>query len=78
MERKCWVNAQYSRREWTGVVDIPNSGNNNELENKVLTIFQKIGCELSPRELEACHQLRKNRDRVIVKFSRRKTCEQIM
>ena len=60
------------------MVDIPNSGNNNELENKVLTIFQKIGCELSPRKLEACHQLRKNRDRVIVKFSRRKTCEQIM
>ena len=74
MERQCWVNAQYSRREWIEVVDIPNSGNNNELENKVLTIFQKIGCELSPRELEACHHLRKNRDRVIVKFSRRKTC----
>ena len=54
------------------------SVNNNELEVKVLIVFQKIGCELSPRDLEACHRLRKNSDRVIVKFSRRKDCEQIM
>ena len=44
----------------------------------MLTVFQKIGCELSPRDLEACHRLRKNSHRVIVKFSRRKNCEQIM
>ena len=54
------------------------SVNNNELEVKVLIVFQKIGCELSPRDLEACHRLRKNSDRVIVKFSRRKDCEQII
>ena len=48
MERQCWANAQYSRRECIEVVGIPNSINNNELEDKVLTVFQKIGCELSP------------------------------
>ena len=78
MERQCWANTQYSRRECTEVVGIPNSVDSNELEDKVLTVFQKIGCELSPRDLEACHRLRKNSDRVIVKFSRRKDCEQIM
>ena len=78
MERQCWANAQYSRRECIEVVGIPNSVNNNELEDKVLTVFQKIWCELSPRDLEACHRLRKNSDRVIVNFSRRKDCEQIM
>ena len=60
------------------MVGIPDSVNNNELEDNVLTVFQKIGCELSPRDLEASHRLKKNSDRVIVKFSRRKDCEQIM
>ena len=60
------------------MVGIPNSVKNNELEERVLTVFQKIGCELSPRDFEACHRLRKNSHRVIVKFSRRKDCEQIM
>ena len=67
---------QYSRRECIEVVGILN--NINELEDKVLIVFQKLGCELSPQDLEACHRLRKNSDRVIVKFSRRKDCEQIM
>ena len=42
MERQCWANAQYSRRECIEVVGIPNSINNNELEDKVLIVFQKI------------------------------------
>ena len=36
----------------------------------MLTVFQKLGCELSPRDLEACHRLKKNRDGVILNFSR--------
>ena len=59
------------------VVGTPNSVNKNELEDQVLTVFKKIGYELSPRDLEACHRLRKNSDRVIVKFSHRKDCEQM-
>ena len=78
LERQCWASAQYSRRECIEVVRIPKSVNNNELDDKVLTVFQKIGCELSSRDLEACHQLKKNSDRVIMKFSRRQACEQIM
>ena len=78
MERQFWGNAQYSRRECIEVVGIVNSVNNNELEDKVLTVFQKTGCELSPRDPEACHRPSKNSDRVIVKFSRRKDCEQII
>ena len=51
MERQCWANAQYCRSECSKGVGIPNSVNNNELEDKVLTVFQKNGCELSPRDL---------------------------
>ena len=78
MERQCWANTQYSRRECLEVVGIPDSVQNNELEDKVLTIFKKIGSEVSPRDIEACHRLKKGNDRVIVKFSRHKGCEQIM
>ena len=60
------------------MVRIPNSVNNSELEDKVLIVFQRNGCEISPRDLEACHRLRKNSDRVIVKFSGHEDGEQIM
>ena len=42
MERQCWANAQYYRGECLEVVGIPHSVQNNELEDKVLTIFKKI------------------------------------
>lgn len=38
--------------KWWGIRD---SGQNNELETKVLTIFEKIGYEVSPRDIKACH-----------------------
>ena len=60
------------------MVVIPDRVDNNELEDKVLTFFKKIGSEVSPRDIEACHRLKKDNDRVVVKFSRRKDCEQIM
>ena len=78
MERHCWTNAQYSRRDCLEVVRIPGSVQNNQLEDKVLTIFKKIGSEVSPRDIGGCHHLKKDNDRVIVKFSRRKDCGQIM
>ena len=72
------ASAQYSGRECIEVVGIPDNVNNNELEHKALTVFKKIGCEIPPRDLEACHRLRKNSDRVTVTFSHRKDSEQIM
>ena len=77
-ERQCWVNAQYSRRECLEVVGITDIISNSVSEDKVLTIFKRVGREVSPRDIEACHRLKKDNDRVIVKFSRRKYYEQIM
>ena len=59
MERQCWANAQYSRRKCIEVVSVPDSVHNKELEDKVLTILKKIGSELSPRDIEACHCLKR-------------------
>ena len=59
------------------MVGILNSVRNNELENKALTTFKKIDCEVSPRDIEAYHCLKKDNGRGIVKFSHCKDCKQI-
>ena len=64
MEKQCWANAQYSRKECLEVVGIPDSVQNNELEDKVLTIFKKIGSEVSPRDIEAFYRLKKDNDSI--------------
>ena len=43
MERQCWANAQYSRRECLEVVGIPRQVDDKNLETKMLSIFQKTG-----------------------------------
>ena len=60
------------------MVGIPDSFQNNELEEKVPTIFKKIGCEVSLSDIEACHCFQKDNDRIIFKFSRLTDCEQII
>ena len=55
MERQCQANAQYSRRECLGVVVIPQQVDDKNLETKVLSIFQKIGCIIDPNFIDNCH-----------------------
>ena len=77
MERQCWANTQYSRRECLEVAGIPRDVSNENLESKVLEAFSKVGCEILSRNIEACHRLTNN-VRVIVKFLRRKDCNQVL
>ena len=77
VERQCWANAQYSRRECLKVAGIPRDVSNKNLESKVLEVFSKVGCEILSRDIEACHGLT-NSERVIVKFLRRKDCDQVL
>ena len=67
MERQCRETPNISE-ECLEMVCVPDSVQNKELEDKVLTIFKEIGSEVSPRDIEACHRLKKNNDRVLVKF----------
>ena len=78
LEGQCWTNAQYSRKEFVEVVGIPCQVDDKHLEGKVLSIFQKVGCTIAPEFLGDCHRLCKNNDRVIVKFTRRKDCKQVL
>ena len=78
MERQCWANAQYSRRECLELVGMPCSVSDGDLEEKVLKIFEKVGCPIEGNNIEACHQISKKNERIIVKFSRRKDCQNVL
>ena len=75
-ERKCWANAQYSKRECLEVAGIPKSVKQNELEDKVLRIFKKFSSDIPSDNIEACHRVGRHNN-VIIKFSKRKDCQQI-
>ena len=72
MERKCWANAQYSRRKYVETVGIPSSVHQNQLEDSICKISNKLNCKIDKNNLEDFHRLKG--DRVIVKFSKRKDC----
>ena len=59
------------------MVSIPRQVDGKDLEAKVLSIFQKFDNTIAPEFTDDCHQLGKNKDRVIVKFTRRKDCKQV-
>ena len=77
-ERQCWANAQYSRRECIEISGIPSSVPDKELEGKVIEVFDKLGCNVNEHSIEACHRIKKGSDKTIVKFNKRKDCQQIM
>ena len=78
IERQCWKNAQYSRREFFEVVGLPSSIEDKDLEPTVCRVLQHIGVGITGEGIEACHRLNKQSDRTIVKFLRRKDCEHVM
>ena len=77
IDRQCWLNAQYSRRECLDIVGIPSEVEADALEEKVVAIFEKLGCNIPTERIEAYHRISKKNLTVIVKFSRRKDCQQV-
>ena len=73
LEKQCWANAEYSRRECLEIVGILRSADDKSLDEKVIQVFKKVGCNI-----QACHCISKKNDRVIVKFSRRKDFQQVL
>ena len=62
LERQCWSNAQYSRRECLEVVGTPRSVDGNILEGKVIQVFEKVGCNIDSSNIEAYHRITKKND----------------
>ena len=78
IERRCWKNAQYSRRECFEVVGLPSSIEDKDLEPTVCRVLQHIDVGITGEGIEACHRLNKQSDRTIIKFWKRKDCEHVM
>ena len=56
---------------------IPLEVSGDVLEEKVLNIFGKLSCDISPGHFEAYHCVGRSNDNVIVKFSRQKDCQHV-
>ena len=78
MEHQCWDNAQYLRRECLEVASIPKEVEQKDLESKVLSVLEKVGCKTDPDNIKDCHRLNKKNVNVIMKFSRRKDCLHVL
>ena len=77
LERQCWANAQYSRRECVEISGIPKSVEDNALESTLCKIFDKVGMEINQNHIEACHRVGRQGN-AIVKFTRRKDCQHLL
>ena len=64
VERQCWANAQYSRREFLEVVGIPSLVNIKDLEGKLSIVFNIIGVTVKPDDVEVCHRLYNDKKRL--------------
>ena len=73
LERQCWGNNQYSRRECLEITGVPDSVSNNDLEETTMKIFDKLDVTNDPPNIEDCHWLKSNGPKkVIIKFARHK------
>ena len=74
VERKCWANEQYSRRECLEISGIPESIQDDDLEDCVTKIFNECDTPVDPANIEACHRLKSKArpKKVIIKLSKRK------
>ena len=78
LERQCWSNSQYSRRECLEITGIPDKTDQKDLENTALNIFRKLDVEIDSSSIEDCHWLRsKGPKNAIIKFSKQKDANRI-
>ena len=65
---------QYSRRNNVETSGIPQSVNDNQLEENFIDILKAIDVNITTNEIEACHRLGKKNKNVIVRVINRKHC----
>ena len=75
--------AQYGRRNNIVISEIPDSIDDNNLENTVISMMSEINLSIEENDIEACHRFGK-RDvtskskKTIVRFANRKNCSKII
>ena len=78
LECQCWSNSQYSRLECLEITGLPDSINNEDLEETALMIFETLEVTVDSSNVEDCHWLPGNQNkRFIIKLSKRKDANKI-
>ena len=79
MERQCWNNSQYSRRECLEVTGIPDPAESKDLEQTVLKVFEKLEVTMDLANIEDCHWIKTSNGskKVIIKLLKRKDTAKI-
>ena len=80
IERKFWANEQYSRQECLEISGIPESIQDNDLEDCVTKIFNEYYTPVDPGSIATCHRLKSKArpKKDIVKLSKRKNVFNIL
>ena len=72
LERSHVKSLQYNRRESIEIHGVPQSIQNDKLENYCLDVLKDIGCgEVNQKAVHACHRMR-NKENTIIRFLNRK------
>ena len=72
---------QYGRRNNIEVSGIPDSVGDNDLEEKVISVFANVGIDVKSNDIKACHRIGKSRNsskKTIVRFTNRKFAKQAL
>ena len=77
MERQCWANSQYSRRECLELVSIPQSVKDDDLEKVVTKIVNKVDISIIEMDMQAVQRVGKE-GRTIIKLINRKDCQALL
>ena len=66
MECQNWAITKSSKRECLEVVGIPREVEQKDLEGKMLSVLEKVGCKIDRDNIGDCHWLSKKSDNVII------------
>ena len=72
---------QYGRRNNLEITGIPDDVDDQKLEEKVIEILDKIDVNVSSKDVEACHRIRKSKNSsktTIVRFFNRKNAKKAL
>ena len=69
---------QYSRRNNLDIQGIPDSVSDDQLEEKVIEIFNQLNVKIDKFDIEDCHPMGKLKKTTIVRFVNRKNCKAIL
>lgn len=83
VERDLSEAQQYIRRNNVEICGIPESVEDQDLENCIIKLADAVDLKINSPDIEACHRLKKRKNqngprRVIVRFSNRKNCESLL